>query len=727
MIRRFFILISVLILIGDSVRADQAKPNFNDDVSGIFRSRCNGCHNADMKKGGLNLETYSSMMQGGGSGAAVEPGDPSASWLFSVVSHAEEPFMPPNSPKIPDAELDTIKKWIEAGVPEAAGSTGAMPKKPKVDFKLDPSAIGKPSGEPAMPQGLPTEPVIVSDRANPVIAMAASPWAPLIAVGGHKQVLLYHSGTGYLLGVLPFAEGTIHSLKFTRDGDLLLAAGGRGAFQGRVVVWNVKTGERIFEVGKESDVVLAADISADRSLIALGGPSKTLRVYNTADGELVYENKKHTDWVTAVSFSPDGVLLASGDRNGGLVVWESATGREFYDLRGHSSMITDVSWRLDSNYLASASLDTTVKLWDMVNNGNQAKSWGAHGGGVDSVWFLKDGRLVTAGRDRTAKLWNGDGGGIHTFEAFPDLAIRAVSTSDDARVVAGDFSGRLTVFATADAKKLVDLRANPLPVAARLEQARQELTSLEVQAAEAFKGIEPLKQAAAAAAQMLADSQKVLAEAEQAANAANAALPVAEQAVATADATANATRERDVQARASDAQALDALNKATAAVNASAEALRVAVEQAAANPADPTLQGKVAEAEAGRVVAQQAVVSALGKVVDAANASRDTRVALTQAVAAKSASDQSLAAAKATAEQANAKVPTLKAAAEQALAAKGAADQALAAQQPAADAMAARLADLKTYVESMSHEIEARNATSAASAATVNPASPAAN
>ena len=60
-----------------------------------------------------------------------------------------------------------------------------------MEFQLDPSAIGKPTGEPAMPQGVPTEPVLVNDRPGAILALAASPWAPLVAIGQHKQVLLY--------------------------------------------------------------------------------------------------------------------------------------------------------------------------------------------------------------------------------------------------------------------------------------------------------------------------------------------------------------------------------------------------------------------------------------------------------------------------------------------------------------------------------------------------------
>ena len=87
------------------------------------------------------------------------------------------------------------------------------------------------------------------------------------------------------------------------------------------MVWNVATGERVFEVGDELDAVLAAEISADQTMIALGGPQKVARVYATADGSLLFELRKHTDWIYSLEFSPDGVLLASGDRAGNLLVW----------------------------------------------------------------------------------------------------------------------------------------------------------------------------------------------------------------------------------------------------------------------------------------------------------------------------------------------------------------------------------------------------------------------
>ena len=178
--------------------------------------------------------------------------------------------MPPNSPRLPDAEIEVIRKWIEGGALENSGSVATAKAKPKFEFKLDPASLGKPAGPPAMPENVSTEPFVPQAKPSAVVAMAASPWAPLVAIAGHKQVLLYRTTDFHLVGVLPFPEGAIYILKFSRNGDLLLAGGGRGGQSGLAVAWDVKKGTRVFEVGKEYDIVLAADISPDHGQVGTG-------------------------------------------------------------------------------------------------------------------------------------------------------------------------------------------------------------------------------------------------------------------------------------------------------------------------------------------------------------------------------------------------------------------------------------------------------------------------
>lgn len=313
------------------------KITYEQHILPIFREKCGTCHNANDKKGDLVLDNYAATMRGGASGEVLKlDGDADGSTLYRVVAHLAEPFMPPSQPKLPDAQLALIKKWIEGGALENAGSK-ARPKKNTMVAKVEVSNQ-RPAGPPPMPEKLSVEPLIVTARANAVTALAANPWSPLLAVSGHKQILLYDTSTLDVAGVLPYPEGQAHVLKFSRNGQLLLAAGGRGAHSGKAILFDVRTGNRVAEIGSEYDVCLAADVSADHTMVALGGPKKIVRVYSVETGELMYEKNKHTDWITALEFSPDGVLLATADRSNGLVVWEAFTGREFYFLSGHQEI-----------------------------------------------------------------------------------------------------------------------------------------------------------------------------------------------------------------------------------------------------------------------------------------------------------------------------------------------------------------------------------------------------
>ena len=293
-----------------------------------------------------------------------------------------------------------------------------------------------------------------------------------MAVAGQKQALLYHTETLELLGVLPFERGFIESLTFSRNGQLLIAGGGRGGKVGGMVAWDIKTGRQRMTLGKEYDTVLAADMMADLTTVALGGPGKRIKMFELPTGEPLYNIKKHSDWVMAVSFSPDTVLLATGDRNGGLHVWESFTGNLFYTLNGHGDDITQLSWRLDSNVLASASEDGTVRLWEMIN-GKQVKSWTAHSGGTLSVQFNHNGDLVTVGRDKQVKIWDQNGKQKRAIKGFKSIPLEAVFTHDSKRVIVGEWNGSVTVWDAANGKPLGELSANPPTLAKRLDAARR--------------------------------------------------------------------------------------------------------------------------------------------------------------------------------------------------------------------------------------------------------------
>lgn len=457
-------------LIACGARADD-KITYQDNVLPLIQAHCAKCHNEDKRKADLDLTTYQGALKGSGSGVIVVSGNPDGSKLWRAVTQMEDPTMPPNSPPLPAAELDVFKKWIQGGLLETANGRAVVAQRPEVDLTLKVDTSDKPSGPPPMPKDLPPASAIHTDHATAITGLAASPWAPLIAVAGQKQVLLFNSDMLQMLGVLPFTEGEPVGVQFSRNGQLLLANGGRGATSGRVMVWDVVSGKKLMILGDDYDTVLAADMRPDQSQVALGGPSRMVKIWSTKTGELLHKIKKHTDWVTAVAFSPNGQMLATADRNGGISVWDPDSAQEIFSLAGHKSGVTALSWRGDSKLLASASEDGTVKLWEM-EEGKPFKSWNAHATGVLSVSYNHDGNLVTCGRDNAVTLWDGTGKKLRDLEKCCDLPLRAVYTGDGARVFASDFDGQIAAWNTKTGKKIGTLDANPLPSSRPLAMAK---------------------------------------------------------------------------------------------------------------------------------------------------------------------------------------------------------------------------------------------------------------
>ena len=459
----------------------QEKITFQDHVLPLVEANCAKCHNADKKKGDLDLTSYSGALAGGASGKVIVPGDADASQLVKVITHAAEPTMPPNRGKMADKEVAVFKKWIAGGLLETLNSK-AVAGKPTVDLSVGAGAIGKPEGPPPMPGDLLLEPVVSTKRATAITGLASSPWAPVLAVAGQKQVVLYHSDTLDLLGVLPFKDEESYQpedIKFSRNGKLVVVGGGHAAKAGRVMVFDVTTGERIITVGsgQEFDSALGADISPDQSKIVIGGPSRMVKIFSTKDGSVLYKMKKHTDWVTAAAFSPNGEWLASADRNGGIVIWDADNGLEIHTLAGHKSAVTALCWRFDSKLLASVSEDGSAKIWEM-QEGKQARTWNPHPSGALSISYTHDGRLLTCGRDNQVAAWSADGTKLKSFEFTNELPVRATFTHDGERVVATDWTGDVTVWDTKTGKRVGELAANPPTIAEQLAAAQSRLNEL---------------------------------------------------------------------------------------------------------------------------------------------------------------------------------------------------------------------------------------------------------
>ncbi len=487
---------------------EPAKITYEDHIKPIFREHCTSCHNSNDKKSGLALDSYQATLAGGSGGEALVAGDLESSRLYGLTAHKEQPTMPPKQDIIPKAKLDLLKTWIEQGMPENGGSVIVKPKANAAALGMVSAA--RPEGAPPMPFAMIKQTPFYTPRAATIAALAASPWSPLVAVGGQMQVSLYHSETGEIQGIIPFPEGEPQSITFSRDGRLILIAGGRHSAYGCAVLHDIATGNRLAKVGDELDIVFAADISDDNQLIAMAGPQKMVRVFETLAGNLKYEQKKHTDWIYCVRFSPDGLLLATADRANGLVVWESQTGRLFQEFSGHKGEIRTVAWRPDSQALISGSFDGTLKMWDM-NEGKLIKSWDAHSGGVGAVSICNDGMIASTGRDNKVKVWDGAGNAAGELPPLVEAGHEVAITVDSKQVIAGDWAGNVRLWQRATPAQETLLFANPIPLELSVSKGQERLKKAQAESQRSQEELNALQSQHAASQKRLSEIQMQIA------------------------------------------------------------------------------------------------------------------------------------------------------------------------------------------------------------------------
>jgi len=94
--------------------------DFKRDVAPILEQSCAGCHNAGKAAGGLAVTSRKALLDK----RSIVPRNPEASLLYRAAAlPAGRPgAMPPGGPRLPEAKLEVLKRWIEEGAPWPDGA-----------------------------------------------------------------------------------------------------------------------------------------------------------------------------------------------------------------------------------------------------------------------------------------------------------------------------------------------------------------------------------------------------------------------------------------------------------------------------------------------------------------------------------------------------------------------------------------------------------------------------
>ena len=99
-----------------SLPASPASPvDFDHQVHPLLAAKCHSCHSKEKRSGGLSLGTLQDTLEGGRSGASVKPGNSAGSLLIQRLTGEAKPQMPLGSAPLTEAEITTIRTWIDQG------------------------------------------------------------------------------------------------------------------------------------------------------------------------------------------------------------------------------------------------------------------------------------------------------------------------------------------------------------------------------------------------------------------------------------------------------------------------------------------------------------------------------------------------------------------------------------------------------------------------------------
>jgi len=91
----------------------------------VLQTNCSGCHGAAAQMGGLDLRTREAVLKGGARGAAIVPGNATASLLFKAVRREGDLQMPPGKKSLSEADVSAIREWIDKGAAWTSSSAAS--------------------------------------------------------------------------------------------------------------------------------------------------------------------------------------------------------------------------------------------------------------------------------------------------------------------------------------------------------------------------------------------------------------------------------------------------------------------------------------------------------------------------------------------------------------------------------------------------------------------------
>ena len=436
-------------LVLSAAMAEDAVPSYSRDVRPLLQRTCQGCHQPNLKSGGLDLTTFEAFSKGGGRGPAFKPGSPDESLILKYVKGDAQPRMPLGAAPLTDEQISAISKWISAGAKDDT------PAEAKDSISLDHPPV--------------------YDQPPVISALAFSADGKTLAVSGYREVLLDSVDGGPPQKRLVGLAERLNGIAFSPDGKTLVAAGGTPARFGEVQIWDLSGPKLIRSSMITGDTLFGLSISGNGKEIAIGAADNTVRLIDPSSGKELQKIGAHENWVLGTVFGVDSKRVVSVGRDRAAKLSDATSGAFLENINALKGELAAVARdpKKDVIVIGGEERIPYIYLLDrpkLMKTGEDAtlvRKLPRQNGPISALaWSPDEGKIAVGGLSPQVNIYNPETAALiascKTAQGIYALAF----SPDSSRLAMGGFDGHVRICNPATGEVVRDFVPVPLTGAA---------------------------------------------------------------------------------------------------------------------------------------------------------------------------------------------------------------------------------------------------------------------